>query len=402
MLLPLFHDKMTVRRWPWVTTAIVVASLAIFGVSVPFQKDAEAKTLKAAVTAMTFYSAHPYLHAKAPLDRIDQAMKRRSGFSWVIGNANTMAPLDDDERDEQQKELDRLTDQLDQAMWSEPHVRFGYGPKNRVFGLVTATFMHGSWPHVIFNMWFLLLCGMNLEDRWGRPQFAAFYLIAGVIAAFCHGLASNVAVIGASGAVAGAMGAFLVLFAKTRIRFLAFFIATFRAPAWVALPLWAAVEVYDAVGANDGVAHWAHLGGFFFGLAVAGGLKLTGIDRKLDDAVEKAATLGSDPRVDTALALARAGKLEPAEAMLRGLAVEQPDSVHAHRALYFVALLKKDAAGAAAMKDKVLALYTRHGEGDTGRAIVEELAVHAVKTSQTLGVRDSAISFPNANAKESG
>ena len=261
----------------------------------------------------------------------------------------------------------------DARIAAEPHSRLGYGPRSRFPGILTSMFVHGGWAHALFNMWFLALAGMNLEDRWGRPQFLAFYLASGVIAAACHGLMSGTTVIGASGAVAGAMGAFLVLFSRVRIRFLLFFAITFRAPAWAALPLWAGVEIYEAFGASDGVAHWAHLGGFFFGLAVAALLKVTGVDRRLDDAIEKTTALGDDPRVDTALALARAGKLDPALAMLEGLALEQPESVHAHRALYLVHALRRDDRRAAESKERVRALYARHGEIATAEATLAEL-----------------------------
>lgn len=387
MLLPLFHDKMTVRRWPWVTTLVVLVTVALHALVTPVQATAEEETLEAARAALSYYETHPYLTARKPLDAISSHVRGRAGGRWVIGNGNRMPPTDDDLLAEEQRELDRLADRLDARIDVEPHTRLGYGPRGRFPGVLTSMFVHGGWAHALFNMWFLALAGMNLEDRWGRPQFLAFYLASGVIAAVCHGLMSGATVIGASGAVAGAMGAFLVLFSRVRIRFLLFFAVTFRAPAWAALPLWAAVEIYEALGASDGVAHWAHLGGFFFGLAVAALLKVSGIDRRLDDAIEKATALEGDPRVDTALALARAGKLDPALAMLEGLAVEQPESVHAHRALYLVHGLRGDDRRAAESRARIRALYGRHGELATAEAALAELDDELARAASSTAKR---------------
>jgi hypothetical protein len=189
-------------------------------------------------------------------------------------------------------------------------------------------------------MWFLFLCGLALEDRWGRLPFAIFYLVAGVVAAGVHQLATSepaASLIGSSGAVAGAMGAFLVLFATTKIRFagfLGFRLGSFEAPAYVMLPLWAVVELlYGLVLGSSGNAHWAHVGGFGLGLVVAGGFRIFGVDRRLDDASERAAVLGSDPRVDAARALVASGEVDQAVALLEGLAKEKPESTHVRDAL---------------------------------------------------------------------
>src|SRR6476620_8815865 len=103
---------------------------------------------------------------------------------------------------------------------------FGYVPEHAgITGLFTYMFVHADVLHVAGNMWFLFLCGLSLEDRWGRLPFAVYYLVAGVVAAGVHHVATSepsASLIGASGAVAGAMGAFLVLFATTKIRFVGF------------------------------------------------------------------------------------------------------------------------------------------------------------------------------------
>jgi membrane associated rhomboid family serine protease len=208
------------------------------------------------------------------------------------------------------------------------------------FGLVTYMFAHADVWHVAGNMWFLFLCGLSLEDRWGRLPFAVYYLVAGVVAAGAHHLGTSdpaALLIGASGAVAGAMGAFLVLFSTTKIRFVGFLgfrLASFEAPAYVMLPLWALVELlYGLIISSSGTSHWAHVGGFGFGVAIAGAFRIFGVDRRLDDAVERAAVLGDDPRVDVARELVAKGEPERAVALLEGLAKEKPDSTHVQEAL---------------------------------------------------------------------
>lgn len=230
---------------------------------------------------------------------------------------------------------------LTSAVGPELTESLGYVPDcANGLGLVTYTFVHADVWHVAGNMWFLFLCGLSLEDRWGRVPFAIYYLVAGVVAAGVHHLATSngaASLIGASGAVAGAMGAFLVLFATTKIRFVGFLgfrLASFEAPAYVMLPLWAVVEVaYGLAIRSSGTAHWAHVGGFGFGVAVAGAFRIFGVDCRLDDAVERAAVLGNDPRVDAARALVANGDADQAVVLLEGLAKEKPGSTHVQEAL---------------------------------------------------------------------
>jgi hypothetical protein len=181
---------------------------------------------------------------------------------------------------------------------------------------------------------------MTLEDRWGRVVFPLFYLASGAVAALTHGLLAphdTTPLVGASGAIAGCMGAFAVVFARTRVRFLLLVTLrpqTFSAPAFVVLPIWGAFELLWArLAPGDGTSHLAHAGGFVFGALAALVLRSTGMDRRLDDTVERVAVLGDDPRIDEARRLVRAGQAKEAITMLEGLAIEKPQSVHVHEAI---------------------------------------------------------------------
>jgi membrane associated rhomboid family serine protease len=141
--------------------------------------------------------------------------------------------------------------------------------------LVTSMFLHGSWLHLIANMWFLWLFGNNVEDAMGHARFTVFYLLAGLGAVAAHifmAPGSLVPVVGASGAISGVMGAYLVLYPRTRIETLFIFVIIFRiipVPAWFVLLLWFGLQVlagYMDPAATSGVAVWAHVGGFVAGV----------------------------------------------------------------------------------------------------------------------------------------
>jgi membrane associated rhomboid family serine protease len=151
-------------------------------------------------------------------------------------------------------------------------------PGRQAGNLITSMFLHGSWMHLLSNMWFLWLFGNNIEDSMTRPRFVAFYLLSGLAAALAQVLAnpaSEVPMVGASGAISGVMGAYLVLFPRVRVFTvvpLGFFIQTMALPAWMLLIYWMFLQVVGgltSLGAKGGgVAFWAHLGGFLAGVVL--------------------------------------------------------------------------------------------------------------------------------------
>ena len=145
--------------------------------------------------------------------------------------------------------------------------------------VVTSMFLHGSWMHLLGNMWFLWLFGNNIEDSMTRPRFLAFYLLAGLGAALAQVFAdpaSGIPMVGASGAISGVMGAYLVLFPRVRVFTmvpLGIILTSIALPAWAMLIYWVALQVLggmtSAIGAQGGgVAFWAHLGGFIVGVVL--------------------------------------------------------------------------------------------------------------------------------------
>jgi membrane associated rhomboid family serine protease len=149
--------------------------------------------------------------------------------------------------------------------------------------ILSSMFLHGSWFHLISNMWILFIFGDNIEDRLGSARYFAFYIISGVIAGLTEGLLlskSTLPTVGASGAIAGVLGAYLVLFPRSRVlTLIPLFIFPWlvEIPAYVFLGIWFLSQLSSgllsigAMGNFGGIAWWAHIGGFLFGI-VAGRL----------------------------------------------------------------------------------------------------------------------------------
>jgi membrane associated rhomboid family serine protease len=141
---------------------------------------------------------------------------------------------------------------------------------------LTSMFLHGGWFHLIGNMWFLWVFGNNIEDSMGHLRFVVFYVLSGLAAVAAQTLAdpgSAIPMVGASGAISGVMGAYIVLYPTIRVHmlvFLGFFITRIVIPAWVMLGYWFLLQVLGgSVGQigeeGGGVAFWAHAGGFIAG-----------------------------------------------------------------------------------------------------------------------------------------
>jgi membrane associated rhomboid family serine protease len=148
-----------------------------------------------------------------------------------------------------------------------------------IIPIFTSMFLHGSWLHLIFNMWALWIFGDNVEDYLGHTLYLIFYLISGVAAALLHTLfniGSTIPSVGASGAIAGVMGAYFVLYPRARVLTLVplFFVFFMWLPAWIVLGYWFVAQFLSGAagsiathGSNSsGIAFWAHVGGFIAGV----------------------------------------------------------------------------------------------------------------------------------------
>jgi membrane associated rhomboid family serine protease len=172
-----------------------------------------------------------------------------------------------------------LSAQPGQAFPIGPGLACVIDPGRQASNVVTSMFLHGSWMHLIGNMWFLWLFGNNVEDSMGRARFIVFYFVSGLAAAGLQVLtnpASTIPMVGASGAISGVMGAYLLLYPRVRVFALVpfgFFLTSVALPAWMMLVYWALLQfvsgLVDLGQASGGVAFWAHIGGFVAGLVLA-------------------------------------------------------------------------------------------------------------------------------------
>ena len=154
---------------------------------------------------------------------------------------------------------------------------YGFVPAQFAFlTIVTSMFLHGGFDHLFGNMWYLFLFGDNVEDRLGKLPYLAFYLASGIAAALVH-FATNpsslIPTIGASGAISGVLGAYLVFYPQVRVHVFSY-VYQGTVPAWAMIGFWFILQlVFGAMslagGAGSGIAFWAHVGGFVFGAAVA-------------------------------------------------------------------------------------------------------------------------------------
>jgi len=188
------------------------------------------------------------------------------------------------------------------ARYSLPQLSFHFTTGEQVFSFFSFMFLHGGFLHLLANMWSLYIFGDNVEDRLGSLRYLVFYLLSGLTSGISHlvfNWYSHVPTIGASGAIAGVMGAYFVLFPRARILTLVpifFFIQFIEIPAYLFLGLWFVIQFLSAAGStanSAGIAWWSHIGGFIFGILLA---KLficipeTGLTKKIRGMTKKRAT----------------------------------------------------------------------------------------------------------------
>jgi membrane associated rhomboid family serine protease len=249
-----------------------------------------------------------------------------------------------------QGEMDRLTAEYQNLSSLSITEQYAFAPAHpNPISYLTANFLHGGWMHLIGNMWFLWLAGFVLEDVWGRWLYSGFYLIAGVAALQIHAWAnpgSMTPTLGASGAVAALMGAFLVRYPKMKIEMVwvlwisfirlirtgnPFRYLRFKASAYWLLPLWLVIEVGEGslFGSASSVAHWAHVGGFVFGAAAALAIQHSGIEQKANQAIEQELEWTNDAELEQASQMMEHGQLTEAQAVLTSYVATKPNSLDA-------------------------------------------------------------------------
>lgn len=393
MLLPIGHDSGTVRRQPWVTYALMLACAGLFLATNGDRRRIEAAYEERLRESVELLVETPWLEPPAALQPAlgpDWPAQRRERVELL---AQAGRELDVLERAELQARLDGLVAEAEALREAHPFLRLGLVPSApHVAGWLGHMFLHAGWLHLLGNLLLLFLTAPFVEDRWGRPGFLAFYLVAGLAAAglfVARFPELELPLVGASGAVAGCMGAFLVRFFRTRLRYFywfGIFVGTFSAPAWLMLPLWFANElamakVSEAVAplGGAGVAYWAHVGGFAFGALAAAAVRALRLEERfLDDRLEsKVTVLRPSPRVAEAVAAEAEGRVDEAFGLLLQEVRRSPRDRGAAEALWRLAVDHGRVAEAAVPYLRAVRETVRAGDATHAVGQWLEFAAHA-------------------------
>ena len=397
MILPTGHEETELRRYPWVTTLLVLACGAAFAYTWLTAAGIDERVQSAHAETFEYWSAHPYL---ALDEKGAAALFPELGLvarEHEIGGRRRAYPhrVFEFQLTMDQPELDRKVAALQAVLDERVLHRFGLTPADpTALGWLGHMFLHDSWFHLLGNMLFLFLAGYILEEVWGRPLFVTLYVASGLASAALFTYLypeSSRPLVGASGAVAGLMGAFMVRFGSTKIRFYYFvyvfhlFRGTFWAPAWLMLSLWLGSEVLSAwlmdrlaAPGEIGVAQWAHLSGFGVSAAMAIAIWLAGIEKRyLHPKLESKVTFVQNPAVDEALALRERGDDERAFFVLQAaLRRDSANSVVA-MALWDVAVPLGRAEEAAPDLERMFRKDVQAGRADGAFKLFQELEQHA-------------------------
>ena len=387
MLIPIGHDQQTVRRLPWVSLVIIGLNILVFLLSYGVARRVEEEGVRHLRQAIEYWQEHPYLEFPEALVALAVPPGERNKFRTMVeALRGAGVDVDAEKREEEQLRLNQMARAVLEAHQQHPYLSFGLVPAHiRVLGFLTSMFMHGGWLHLLSNMFILFLAGPPVEDAYGRPGFAALYLVSGVVASLAHIARfpdSESALIGASGALAGVMGAFLVRCGQTKIRFFYWWFlrgGTFDAPAWLILPLWLLQQIFygTLTKGEGGVAYWAHVGGFVFGVLAAGVVKWFKLEeRYVHPKIEAEITLQQHPALVEGLELLARGEVEPARASLARAIAAEPANPDAHLAMWQSYLQGEEPLHGVDEMVKVIEIELKKGELGLALDHWRELVAH--------------------------
>ena len=260
-LLPIGHENDTVRRLPWITFGIMAICIVIHAFISLDVNETEKELNKVSRELVSYYFQHPYLELDPEARKLifgEGDNERIEGMlSLYRQGAHRPGVLS---QEEEQEKLDQLSQNFKNLLNDFPYRKWGFIPaKKSLIALLTYMFIHGGFLHLIGNLLFLYLMGPFIEDVWGRPIYLVFYVVMGILSALMYAQHYPDFVgplIGASGAIAGVMGAFLIRYWNTKINFFYiigfFFKGTFQAPAWLMLRRKVWLSPYQARRSSSG------------------------------------------------------------------------------------------------------------------------------------------------------
>ncbi|PIE35523.1 hypothetical protein CSA56_04030, partial [candidate division KSB3 bacterium] len=397
IILPVSHEHMEAARFPYITLGIVLLNTLIFLVTVisvnhtseqHFHREAELVEYYVNSYTIELYALD---FPQATFDKLSPGSQRyiREFKEYTFDRLITSEHEDANVRkafQAAQAHLDQLVEAFEEAYRDNFIRKYGYIPaRGGIATIFSSIFLHGGLLHLLGNMLFLWLSGCNIEDRWGRVIYPIFYLTGGILATLVYGAMyseSTIPLIGASGAIAAVMGAFMIRMYATKIHFVYFFFFFFRfrrgrisVPAYVVLLFWFLQQFWGVMMGQQGVAFWAHIGGFVFGAVVAVLMKISGIEtRIIAPAIEKKTAI-----VDEHLALGvenlRNQDIEGAIRELKLALKTNPNDPITHNELSKAYFAYGNTQLALREFKRTIFLYIKHGE--MGHAVDEYLELHA-------------------------
>jgi membrane associated rhomboid family serine protease len=378
VLLPVGLDETRLSRIPWLSIALVAANVLAFAAT--SLSPAEGQAEERFQEVVDFWVAHPYLELPAELERRFHLDRERLA-SLTHVRAPPVAPPGSEPV--LQARLDELCDAFLLAVDESPERRFGLVPARgaRQPGWITHLFVHGGLAHLLGNMLiFALVVGPFLEDAWGRPFFLALYLAGGLAAGAAQALPmgdSQTPIVGASGAISALLGAFALRLGHRRVRiahwFGLFLRGTFFVPAWAFAFFGLAMDLVGLKlqGVSGGVAYGAHVGGFFFGLAVALLVRATGLEERL--APEGAPRWGRTSAASRASDALAAGRSDDARRHLEDAVARDASDRDSLLGLARLHASRLDTAGVTDVAGRLLRMDLAARDAAGARALLREL-----------------------------
>lgn len=335
ILIPIGRDDAEIRRHAWVSYVIIALNILAFVAVETASRSSKMDELQRKWQEVGAYlMQRPYLRVPPELD----PMINERGRAYLAKMRKVAALSKPAPRvlEREQARLNAMADEAVALYRNLPHIRFGYIPAEGNFlDLVTSMFIHAGFLHLLGNLLFFFLSGPFIEDVFGRPLFAALYVSGGFAATLTYALKHPdglIPLVGASGAIAAVMGAYLVRFMRSKVEFLfvPFLLRPmwhfrFFLPAFVVLPLWFVQQWLQMMSESSGggVAFSAHVGGFVYGFAVALAVKASKFEEKfVEPEVVKQTSWSMDERTLAAMAAVRDAQVIEDPAMLDNAATQ--------------------------------------------------------------------------------
>lgn len=382
MLIPIARDEAEIRRHAWVSYVIFAVNILMFiGVGVA-EREAATVVQERWETAIEYHAERPYLETPPAMARIIGSdgeaylTEQRRNHAWVPRERVAV----------EQRELDERTAAAENARRAEPKYRLGYVPAEAsALTLFSSMFLHAGFLHLFGNLLYLFFTGPFVEDVFGRPLFALLYFGGGIAATLMHASRhadSVIPAMGASGAIAAVMGAYLVRFARSKVEFLFIPILyrpdwnfRFWLPAFVVLPIWFAQQLIGMRSeAQSGIGFSAHVGGFVFGLVFALLVKLTRVEETyVAPVIAQQTSWSLDDRLVRAMDARHRGETEHARRELASVLRDGNVSLEALQLSVELARDDDDPAAFDAASARLLARYLDQRETALAEELIREV-----------------------------